>query len=66
MKDYTVDKMIEFDGEPHIKVEIEGIIDHFDPFLTSAAPSVNMIPAIVAAEPGYRDALDIPLGYLPK
>ena len=66
LKDYTVDKMIEFDGEPHIKVEIEGIIDHFDPFLTSAAPSVNMIPAIVAAEPGYHDALDIPLGYLPK
>ena len=26
----------------------------------------HMIPAIVAAEPGYHDALDIPLGYLPK
>lgn len=47
-------------------IEITGIIDHYDPFLTSASPSCNLIPAIVAAEPGYKDALDIPLGYMPQ
>jgi len=66
LDDYKVDKAIEIFGEPHVRVDIDGIIDHFDPFLTSAAPNVNMIPAIVEAEPGYHDALDIPLIRLPK
>ena len=66
LDDYKVDKAIEIFGEPHVRVDIDGIIDHFDPFLTSASPNVNMIPAIVEAEPGYKDALDIPLIRLPK
>lgn len=66
LDDYKVDKAIEIFGEPHVRVDIDGIIDHFDPFLTSAAPNVNMIPAIVEAEPGYHDALDIPLIRFPK
>lgn len=66
LKDYSVDKSVEIFGEPYVKAEITGIIDHYDPFLTSASPSCNLIPAIVAAEPGYKDALDIPLGYMPQ
>ncbi|WP_072499682.1 TetR family transcriptional regulator [Olsenella phocaeensis] len=66
LADYTVDKAIEIFGEPHVRVDIDGIIDHEDPFLTSAAPNVNLIPAIVDAEPGYQDALDIPFGRVPR
>ena len=66
LKEYKVDKAIEIFGEPHVRAEIDGIIDHSDPFLTSAAPNVNLIPAVVAAEPGYHDALDIPLSRLPE
>ncbi len=66
LMDYTVDKMIEIFGEPYVKVEMQGIIDHFDPFLTSASPNVNLIPSIVDARPGYINALDLPVGYLPK
>ena len=66
LNDYKVDKAIEIFGEPHVRVDIDGIIDHNDPFLTSASPNVNMIPAIVAAQPGYQDALDIPLSRLPE
>ncbi|WP_303132696.1 hypothetical protein [uncultured Olsenella sp.] len=66
LADYSVEKAIEIFGEPHVRVDIDGIIDHEDPFLTSAAPNVNLIPAIVDAEPGYRDALDIAFGRLPR
>lgn len=66
LDEYKVDKAIEIFGQPHVRVDIDGIIDHNDPFLTSASPNVNMIPAIVAAQPGYQDALDIPLSRLPE
>lgn len=54
--DLPLTKRIEITGEPNVRVDIDGIIDHHDPFLTSAAPNVNLIPAIVSAQPGYRDA----------
>lgn len=66
LKDYCLDKYIEIKGEPNITIRLDNIIPHEDPFLTSAAPSVNLIPSIVDAKPGYLNALDIPMGYLPK
>ncbi|MBO6046736.1 MAG: hypothetical protein J6P61_03190 [Erysipelotrichaceae bacterium] len=66
LENLSLEKSIEIKGEPDVDVQIKGIIDHFDPFLTSAAPNVNLIPSLVAAEPGYKNALDIPVGYLPK
>lgn len=66
LDDYTVEKRIEIFGEPYIEAKLTGIIDHYDPFLTSASPSMNLIPAIVDAEPGYKNALDIPVGYLTR
>ncbi|MCQ2508252.1 MAG: hypothetical protein MJ097_05640 [Dorea sp.] len=66
LTDYTTKKAIEIFGEPYVRADIQGIIDHYDPFLTSAAPNVNLIPAICDAEPGYKNALDIPVGYLTK
>ena len=37
-----------------------------DVFLTSAAPSINLIPQLVKAEPGFTNALDLPVGYRTK
>lgn len=56
---------IEIKGEPDLKISIEGMIEKPEPFATSAAPSVNLIPQIVAANPGFKNALEIPLANLP-
>jgi hypothetical protein len=32
-----------------------------DSYVTSAAPSVNIIPQVVEAEPGFKHALDLPV-----
>lgn len=66
LENLSLDKSIVIKGEPDVRVAIDGIIDHFDPFLTSASPNVNLILSLVAAEPGYKNALDLPVGYLPK
>lgn len=47
-------------GEPNLKVRVEGMIPAIESFATSAAPSVNLIPQCVDAEPGWKDALDLP------
>ena len=47
-------------GEPDLKVTIEGMIPEKESFATSTAPSVNLIPLCVEAEPGWTDALDLP------
>lgn len=47
-------------GEPDLKVTIEGMIPEKEAFATSTAPSVNLIPICVEAEPGWIDALDLP------
>ena len=60
------DTFIEINGEPNLKVAIEGMLYKVEPFSTSAAPSVNLIPQIVEAEPGFKNALEIPLVSLPK
>ena len=66
LKDLPLNKYIEVRGEPDITIRLENIIPDEDPFLTSAAPSVNLIPSIVDAEPGFKNALDIPMGYMPR
>ncbi|MBR4162288.1 MAG: hypothetical protein IKR11_02125, partial [Solobacterium sp.] len=66
LKELPLEKYIEIKGEPNITIRLENIIPDEDPFLTSAAPSVNLIPSIVDAEGGFKNALDIPMGYLPR
>lgn len=66
LDDYPLEQYIEIKGRPNVKVKIEGLFDHEEAFLTSASPNINLIASVVKAEAGYKDALDIPLGYLPK
>lgn len=62
----SLDKYIEIKGEPNLKITLENIIPYDDPFLTSAAPGINLIPSICEAEGGMKNALDIPMGYMPR
>lgn len=66
LKDYPIEQRIEIKGRPNVNVKIDGLFDSEEPFLTSASPNINLIASVVKAEPGYKDALDIPLGYLPR
>jgi len=47
-------------GEPNLEVIIKGMIPGVESFATSTAPSINLIPQVVGAEPGFIDALDLP------
>jgi 2,4-diaminopentanoate dehydrogenase len=53
------DKII-IEGEPNMSISIKGMLSPVEPFATSAAPSVNLIPQCVEARPGFVDALDLP------
>lgn len=53
------DKII-LEGEPNVTVSIKGMLSPVEPFASSAAPSVNLIPQCVEAHPGFVDALDLP------
>lgn len=66
LDDYPIEQRIEIKGRPNVTVKIDGLFDHEEPFLTSAAPNINLIASVVKAEPGYKDALDIPFGYVPR
>lgn len=67
LKEYSLDFCIDIKAENHVIANIEGFLPlDCDVFLTSAAPNVNLIPAVVAAEPGYKGALDIAVTYLPR
>ena len=57
---------IEFKGELNNTIEFSSVFAKPDVFLTSAAPGINLIPSIVKAQPGFVNALDIPVGYVPK
>ncbi|CAM2735202.1 hypothetical protein [Erysipelothrix tonsillarum] len=48
------------EGEPTLDIRIEGMIPNDEPFSSSTAPSVNLIPMVVNAEPGFLKALDLP------
>ena len=53
------DKII-ITGEPNLTVSIKGMLSPIEPFASSAAPSVNLIPQCVEAKPGFVNALDLP------
>ena len=48
------------EGEPNLEVVIKGMIPEDVPYASSAAPSVNLIPQVAEAAPGFIDALDLP------
>ena len=47
-------------GEPNLEVVIKGMIPAEEPFASSTAPGVNLIPLVAEAQPGFIDALDLP------
>ena len=51
---------IHIEGLPAcIDVEITGMMPNDEPFATSAAPTVNIIPAVVEAAPGYKQPMEL-------
>ena len=56
---------IEFKGELNNTIEFSSVFAKPDVFLTSASPNINLIPQLVKAEPGFVNALDLPVGYRP-
>jgi len=50
-------------GSPSaIDIEIKGLMPPFEQsFETSVAPTIHVIPRVVAAEPGYQSDLDLPV-----
>ncbi|MCQ4023347.1 MULTISPECIES: hypothetical protein [unclassified Ruminococcus] len=62
-----LDFKVEIEGENKIVANVEGFLPEYcDVFLTSAAPNVNLIPGLVAAEPGYKDAIEVAVIQLPE
>lgn len=67
LPELDLDFVIDIKAENHVVANIEGFLPEYcDVFLTSAAPSVNLIPAVVEAEPGYKGALDVAPGYIAR
>lgn len=51
---------IHIEGLPgDLDVDIKGLMPLDESYVTSTAPTINVIPAVVAAEPGYRQAMDL-------
>jgi len=48
-------------GDPNMTLSLKGMLSPVEPFSTSAAPSINLIPQCVEAKPGFIDALDLPV-----
>jgi hypothetical protein len=46
-------------------IEFSSVFAKPDVFLTSASPNINLIPQLVKAEPGFLNALDLPVGHRP-
>ena len=62
----SVDFGVEIIGESRVEAKIEGILTHSgDVFITSEAPGVNLIPGVVAADSGFKNALEVPINHLP-
>jgi len=55
-----IEGKIVIEGEPTMTMTLKGMLSATEPFATSAAPSVNLIPQCVDARPGFVDALDLP------
>ncbi|GAA2522195.1 hypothetical protein [Rarobacter incanus] len=53
---------VDIDGEPGLlHTEIHGMMPADNGYVTSAAPTVNVIPQVVAAPAGYQLAMDLPV-----
>ena len=62
VKEPTICDKIHIDGSPRtLDLELTGMMPLDDSYVTSAAPSVNVIPMVVEAAPGFRHALDLPV-----
>ena len=58
----VIQDVIHMEGMPsEINVEIKGMMPLDESYVTSAAPTINVIPATVEAEPGFRQALELPV-----
>lgn len=55
-----IDNHIHIEGLPTIDVEVQNMIPVVESYVTSAAPSVDVIPQCVEAKPGYQHVLDQP------
>jgi hypothetical protein len=57
-----VNNKIHIEGLPgNMDVEIKGMMPLDESYVTSAAPTINIIPAVVEAAPGYCQAMDLPV-----
>jgi hypothetical protein len=57
-----VNDRIHIEGLPgDIEVELKGMMPLDESYVTSAAPTVNIIPTVVEAKPGFRQAMDLPV-----
>ncbi|MCP5454913.1 MAG: hypothetical protein H7A30_01380 [Thermotogae bacterium] len=62
VKEPSIHDEIHIEGLPgNIDVELKGMMPLDESYVTSAAPTVNIIPAVVNAQPGYRQAMDLPV-----
>lgn len=63
VKEPALNEKIRLEGSPSaVDIEIKGLMPPFEQsFETSVAPTIHVIPRVVAAEPGYRSALDLPV-----
>lgn len=53
---------IHIEGLPgDVDVDLKGMMPLDESYVTSAAPTINVIPAVVEAAPGFRQAMDLPV-----
>lgn len=60
IKEPAIDNHIYVEGIPTIDVDVQNMIPLEESYVTSAAPSVNVIPQCVEGKPGYIHVLDQP------
>lgn len=60
VKEPAIKDNIHIEGCPStLDIEIKGMMPLDESYVTSAAPTVNIIPAVVNAAPGFKQALDL-------
>lgn len=58
----VIEEHIDIQGLPGLlHTEIKGMMPFDNGYVTSVAPTINVIPQVVAAAPGYRQAMDLPV-----
>ncbi|MDV3429673.1 MAG: hypothetical protein LIR50_22195 [Bacillota bacterium] len=62
VKEPAISDKIHIEGCPStLDIEIKGMMPLDESYVTSAAPTVNIIPSVVNAEPGFKQALELPV-----